>query len=77
MGATLVLCGILLIMMSLIWIVGEVLKVDVILGLFCLLTFPIFSIFWTFFKDYNKCRKPFFIGLSGFILAIIGHSIGL
>lgn len=77
MGATLVLSGVLLLMMSFIWIVGEVLKVDVVMGLIALITFPIFSIYWTFMKDYEKCKTPFFIGLSGFVLALIGKGIGL
>lgn len=75
MGPTFVLFGMLLIMMSLIWIVGEVLKVDVVLGVVALITFPIFSVYWTFFEDFNRCKTPFAIGASGFILTIIGQII--
>jgi len=76
MGPTLVLCGMLCLMMSLIWIVGEILKKDVILGIIAVVTFPIFSAYWTFFEDYNRCIKPFSIGAMGFTFMIVGRLIG-
>lgn len=76
MGPTFVLLGMLLIMMSVIWIVGEVLKTNVVLGVIALVTFPIFSVYWTFFEDFQKCKTPFLIGTSGLVFAIIGRVIG-
>ncbi|MGM0599613.1 MAG: hypothetical protein ACQETH_07305 [Candidatus Rifleibacteriota bacterium] len=77
MGSFLVLTGVLLLMASAIWIIGEVLKKDVILAALALIIFPIFSIFWTFWVDYQKCNTAFYLGLAGAILAGAGLKIGI
>lgn len=77
MGSFLVLTGTLMLMMSAIWIIGEVLKTDVLLGALALFLFPLFSIYWTFSVDYKNCSKPFFIGLGGTICVLIGMGFGV
>ncbi|GAB4274871.1 MAG: hypothetical protein Kow0029_15530 [Candidatus Rifleibacteriota bacterium] len=77
MGALFVLTGTIMLMMSAIWIIGEVLKTDVIMGALALFFFPIFSIYWTFFVDYKRCNVPFFIGLGGALFVLIGMGIGI
>jgi hypothetical protein len=77
MGAFFVLTGTLLLMASAIWIIGEVLKHDVFMGALALFAFPIFSIYWTFFVDYAKCHIPFFIGLGGALLVLVGLGFGV
>lgn len=77
MGALLVLAGTLLLMMSSIWIIGEALKKDVILGAFALLVFPVFSIYYTFYCDYEKGHIPFFIGISGTAMIAVGYTVGI
>lgn len=77
MGSFLVLTGVLLLMASAIWIIGEVLKKDVIMAALALIVFPIFSIFWTFWVDYKKCSTAFYLGLAGAILSGIGLKIGI
>lgn len=77
MGSLLVLTGTLMLMMSAIWIIGEVLKTDVFMGALALFAFPLFSIYWTFSVDYEKCHKPFFIGLGGTFLVLVGMGLGV
>jgi hypothetical protein len=64
-------------MASAIWIIGEVLKKDVLLAAVALITFPVFSIFWTFWVDYQKCGTAFYLGLAGAILSGWGLKIGI
>lgn len=77
MGAVFVLAGMLLLMMSYIWIVGEALKKDLWLGLLALFFFPVFSPIYTFVADYNRCIMPFSAGVLGLTFAIVGKAIGL
>ncbi len=77
MGALLVLAGTLLLMMSSIWIIGEALKKDVLIGAVALLAFPVYSIYYTFFVDYKRGNVPFFTGLGGFFLIIVGYFTGI
>jgi len=77
MGALLVLAGTLMLMMSSIWIVGEALKKDVVLGALALVAFPFFSVYYTFFVDYRSHHVPFFTGLGGAVLLIIGYFTGI
>jgi hypothetical protein len=77
MGALLVLAGTLLLMMSSIWMIGEALKKDVLLGAVALLAFPVYSIYYTFFVDYKKASVHFYTGLSGFCLVIAGYLTGI
>jgi hypothetical protein len=76
MGALMVLTGTLMLMMSAIWIIGEALKKDLLKGALALLTFPVFSVYYTFFEDYARGHQPFFIGLAGTTLLIAGYVIG-
>ena len=77
MGSFLVLTGTIMLMASGIWLVGEILKVGVIEGMFALFTLPLFSIYWTFFVDYPRCHKPFFIGMGGTVLVLLGYGVGI
>jgi len=77
MGALLVLAGTLMLMMSSIWIVGEALKKDVVLGALALFAFPFYSVYYTFFVDYRSHSVPFFTGLGGTVLLIIGYFTGI
>ncbi len=77
MGALMVLAGTLLLMMSSIWIIGEALKKDVLLGAAALLAFPVYSVYYTFFVDYKRGNVPFFTGLGGVFLVIVGYFTGI
>lgn len=77
MGALLVLAGTLLLMMSLIWLIGDALKKDVLIGAVALLAFPIYGVYYTFFVDYKRGNVPFFYGLAGTVLIIIGYFTGI
>jgi hypothetical protein len=76
MGPLFFLAGSLFVMMSYIWIVGVVLKKDLILGIIAMVTFPVFSIYWTFYRDYQNTKKPFAAGILGFTCLIVGKAIG-
>ena len=77
MGALLVLAGTLMLMMSSIWIVGEALKKDVVLGAVALVAFPLYSVYYTFLVDYRTYHVPFFTGLGGAVLLLIGYFTGI
>ncbi|MDD3000005.1 MAG: hypothetical protein EOM80_07850 [Erysipelotrichia bacterium] len=77
MGAMLVLAGTLLLMMSFIWVIGEALKKDVFLGGVALILFPFYSVYYTFYCDYARGHVPFFTGLSGAALLLIGYFVGI
>ncbi len=77
MGALLVLAGALLLMMSSIWIIGEALKKDVLLGAAALVAFPVYSVYYTFFVDYRRGSVPFFTGLGGAVLVMVGYFTGI
>ena len=66
-----------MLMASVIWLVGEVLKTGVVEGMLALFLFPLFSIYWTFWVDYGRCHVPFFIGMAGSVAAIVGYGIGI
>ncbi|HNX78217.1 MAG TPA: hypothetical protein PLM07_22005 [Candidatus Rifleibacterium sp.] len=77
MGALLVLTGTLMLMMSSIWIIGEALKKDVLLGAAAMFLFPVYSIYYTFFVDYQRGHVPFFTALGGTALLLIGYLTGI
>ncbi len=77
MGSFLVLTGVLLLMASSIRIIGEALKTDVLMGIIALLAFPFYSIVSTFFIDYQKYHRSFFLGLGGTFLVLVGYAMGL
>lgn len=76
MGPLFVLAGTLMLMMSAIWMIGEALKTDLVLGILALVVFPLYSIYFTFYRDYAKGHQPFFIGMGGATLLVIGYFIG-
>jgi hypothetical protein len=77
MGSILVLAGVLLLMASAIWTIGEALKTDLLNGVAALVIFPVYSIYSTFAVDYAKYHKPFFVGLAGAFLTLLGLALGL
>jgi hypothetical protein len=77
MGSFLVLTGTIMLMASGIWLVGEILKTGVLEGMLALFTLPLFSIYWTFWVDYPRCHVPFFIGMGGTFLVILGYGLGV
>ncbi len=77
MAAIFVLFGLLALMLSFLWIVGEALKKDLLVGMMVLLFFPIMSIYYTFAVDYKRCSTPFAAGVVGLTSVIIGKAIGL
>jgi len=76
MGPLLVLLGTLMLMMSAIWIIGEALKKDLLAGCAALFGFPVYAVYYTFYNDYARGHQPFFIGVSGATVLLIGYFIG-
>jgi len=66
-----------MLMASGIWLVGEILKTGVLEGMLALFTLPLFGIYWTFWVDYPRCHVPFFIGMGGTLLVILGCGLGV
>lgn len=77
MGAFLVLTGTIILMGSAIWLIGEIMKADVLLGMLALFSLPIFAAYWTFWVDYRRCHEPFFIGMVGTLLVLTGYAAGV
>jgi hypothetical protein len=77
MSSFFVLTGVLMLMASSIRIIGEALKTDVLMGIIALLAFPFFTLYATFFADYQKYHRPFFTGLGGTCLVLVGYAMGL
>ncbi|MEW6712299.1 MAG: hypothetical protein AB1403_20935 [Candidatus Riflebacteria bacterium] len=77
MGAFLVLTGTILLMGSVIWLVGEILKTGVLWGMLALFLLPVVALYWTFWVDYQRCHEPFFIGMGGTVIVLCGYAIGV
>lgn len=76
MGPLFVLTGTLMLMMSAIWIIGEALKKDLLAGVVALFGFPVYAVYYTFYDDYARGHQPFFIGVGGATVLLIGYFIG-